>query len=124
MKTTKLINVLRANGIFSLASGLLLTLLYRPIAELFEIENQTIFQIVGVGLILFSGLVLYQTMRKTISKTQIQVIIFQDWAWVVASIILLVGQFYHISLIGQVIIASIAIVVGVFALLQNKFLSV
>ena len=125
MKTNeqKLRTVLNANATFSLLSGLTLLLFTNTITQLFTIEEPLVFHVIGGGLLFFALTVYYQANRNTINPKQVMLIIYQDWAWVAGSAILLIGGFFAISTIGQLLIAGVAVLVGSFAILQERYLS-
>lgn len=114
--------VLLANGTFSLLSGLALITLAESIARLMGIANNEVLRYVGIGLIVFAGTVLYAAFKKPISKQQVWSIIVQDWAWVVASILVIVLQTWQLTATGYWMIGVVAIIVGDFAIFQMRYL--
>lgn len=112
-------NVIKANALFSLTSGTSLLVFAETIARIMNIANANILIIIGVGLLLFVGFLLYNAYRKEINPKQVQFIILQDWLWVITSAILLAFDPFNISLMGNVIIGAVACLVMLFAILQN-----
>ena len=117
---TKLKRVLLGNAIFSTVSGLSLLLFTDPIAAFMNIGMPSILMWLGVGLLLFAGLVAYHATRPTINAKQVQSIIIQDWAWVAGSAGILLFQLFNLSFWGYALVADVAVVVAVFALLQSR----
>ncbi|MBL4623970.1 MAG: hypothetical protein JKY42_02335 [Flavobacteriales bacterium] len=124
MKTTeqKLRIVLNTNATFSLLSGIFLLAFTKPIVHLFGVNEPLVFQLIGGGLLFFALTVYFQASRKQLNSKQILFINYQDWGWVLGSMVLLIGQFFGISIAGQVLIGAVAILIAVFALLQKKYL--
>lgn len=109
---------LQLNFLFSSASGLLLVILYQPIAILFGTNNTTVFWMVGIALIYFAITIWYEIKRQR--KFAILWIIIQDFLWVVGSLILIVLNPFEITLIGNLIIAIIGLIVLFMAVNQVK----
>ena len=112
---------LLSNGLFSLGSGVALILLYQKFAQWFEVEYESPFWIIGIGLILFSILVLVEVRRQ--QPLGVLLIVVQDVLWVLASFVLLVTMPFAISDLGNQLIAVVAIVVLFFALAQSRALA-
>lgn len=105
----KLQKALKANTLFSSISGILMILLNRQIADVFETKNTTVFLIVGVILICFAVTIWYEINKQR--KLAILWIIIQDFLWVLGSLILIIFNPFQITLIGNLIIGMIAIIV-------------
>lgn len=112
--------VLRVNAIFSTASGLVL-ILVRPLASLMQANSRTLI-FIGIGLILFALTVMHAALRKDVSRKQVLSIVVQDWVWVVASLIVIALQAWQLSSVAYMLIGAVAVIVGLFASLQLKFL--
>ncbi len=54
---TRLRNLLRSNGLFSTATGLVAAVAAGPVAELLEIDQVWVVRFLGVSLVVFAGLV-------------------------------------------------------------------
>ena len=118
----KLKGVLIANGAFSLISGLVLITVAHSIAKLMGIANDQVLVYVGIGLVVFAGTVLYAAFKNPLSKKQVWSIIIQDWAWVLASILVIVLQAWQLTSTGYWMIAVVALIVGDFAFFQMRWL--
>ncbi len=119
MKSEKLLRkAVLSNAAFSFISGIILTGFNQEVANLLNLENAGILIWIGIGLLLFVMSLLYAATRKPLNPLQIKVIIYQDWAWVVGSFILLMTKPFDVSTIGYVLVILIASIVAVFALLQ------
>lgn len=119
----KLKTALRANAAFSATSGIALILFANSIADLMNITNANILLFIGIGLLFFASTVFLAASRKEIRSKEVKGIIIQDWAWVLGSAVLLVLRPFDISLTGNWIIATIALIVAFFALAQRKALA-
>ncbi len=109
-----------ANAVFSGTSGATLVVGRAMIATYMGTDNPEIFLWVGVGLLLFAISVFYEAFRKTPNVRQIQFIIYQDWAWVMGSVVILLWQPWDLTARGYWLIAIIAVVVGMFAIMQRS----
>lgn len=120
----KLKNVLLGNAVFSIISGLILIFFRNPIGELMRVKLPSILLYVGIGLLFFAGSIIWQATRTTFSGKRIKAIIIQDWLWVIGSIIIIALQSFDLSVLGYQMIFGVAILVGVFAILQQKYLNI
>ncbi|MEM8969660.1 MAG: SRPBCC family protein [Bacteroidota bacterium] len=111
---------LRANALFSGISGITLITLSRSIAELFGTENNTVFWITGIALIVFSATIVYEIAKQR--PLAILWIIVQDFLWVIGSIVLLVFNPFSISSTGMLIIGLVALIVLYMAINQASAL--
>ncbi|WP_353779100.1 hypothetical protein [Winogradskyella sp. 3972H.M.0a.05] len=107
---------LTINAIFSGLSGVILVITSTYIAQLFKVENNTPFWIIGLALIFFSGTIVYEI--KRLKPSGVLSIIIQDIIWVIGSIVLLMFQPFEISKTGNAIIAIIAFIVLLMAIHQ------
>ena len=112
--------VLTANAVFSGLSGLTLVFTYGVFARLFSVSNSTIFLIIGILLMLFSTLILFQIKKQ--NRKGILFIILQDVLWVIGSLLILFFKPFGISAIGHIIIGTVALIVLLLAFGQTKFL--
>lgn len=120
-KLNKIQKSLRQNAIFSGVSGIILILLNKQIANIFELENITVFWSIGVILLFFSFTIIYEIIKQR--PIAILWIILQDFLWVIVSIVLIVLNIFDISKLGNLIILSIAIVVLLLGINQSKALA-
>ncbi len=107
------------NAVFSGISGLTLILFHNSTAKIFQLKNNSIFWIIGIVLLYFMTTIFYEI--KTQRKIAIQWIIFQDFLWVIASLVILITNPFQISYTGNVIIGIIALIVLFMGL--NQFLA-
>ena len=122
----KLQKALKANALFSSMSGILLILFNCQLADLFGVSCNTVFWIVGLILIYFSGTICYEIEKQR--HVAVIWIIIQDFTWVLGSFFLLLYNPYNITLAGNIVIGFIALIVLVMALnqivgLKNTFYS-
>ncbi|WP_075342157.1 hypothetical protein [Tenacibaculum agarivorans] len=100
---------LLANAIFSGLSGIILTVAHVKIATLFNLKNTTVFWVIGVVLLYFTGTIVYEIKKQR--KIAVQWIILQDFLWVLGSGIILIFTPFQISTIGNRLIGFIALIV-------------
>ena len=115
-------NALRANGIFSGISGLIIVLLHSQVLNWLGISGVNIMAI-GIGLILFSTYLFWVSSREQLNKSMVTGVIGGDWLWVVASAVLLAFKASMFSTLGIIIVADVALLVMVFAIWQQRGLS-
>ncbi len=113
-------NVLLINAVSSGATGLLLVLFSDFFAGLFGIESVSPFLETGIFLLAFAGFVFYEGRRSSINISRIRLIIALDTIWVVASVALLGLQPVAITVIGNLLIAAVALWVAGMAILQFR----
>ena len=107
---------LAGNATFSSLSGLGLIFLHQKIAELFHLENTTVFWVLGIGLLFFAITILIQIKKQ--NRKGVLFIIVQDLLWVVGSLLLLILNPFSISSFGNIAIGIVAGIVLLFAILQ------
>ena len=111
-------DALKANAAFSIASGMILLVFAGKLGQLMNITQVYILQLVGMSLLLFVAILLYNAFKKKLDIRQVKFIIIQDWAWVIGSMLLLLMDPFDISLLGNTLIAGVAIVVMLLAIFQ------
>lgn len=111
-----------ANAVFSLFSGLTLIVYNEPIAQLMLLQNNLALAIIGVGLLLFAGALLFTASVKNLKPVWVKGIICMDWCWVAGSVILLILNPFEISPGGNFLIAGVGVMVSIFALWQTHAL--
>ncbi len=109
--------VLQANAVFSTISGPALIIGAKPLSRLIGIDHWWILVVIGVVLLAFAvGLVLNSRRDIIIEKEVVQAIV-SDGVWVLGSaIVAFIGV---LTTAGIWIVASVALVVFAFALLQG-----
>lgn len=126
-RSSLLRTVLRANAAFSTISGLSFILLNQPIAELIGIQGETIFNllngelfliVVGAGLLPFAGFLWWFAMQQNLTVQITWGIITADFAWVIASAVILLVGLLPLTNLGKWGVLIIADTVLIFALLQ------
>lgn len=121
VRESKLRNILKANALFSLVSGLVLILFPEDTAIKMNLTNNLPLVIIGLGLILFAAIILFISYKKSLNYQFVKSIILQDLLWVLGSIILLIVMPFGISVWGNILISLIAVIVFCFAFLQYKY---
>ncbi len=113
----RLQKALGINFLFSGISGLGLIVFHKSIANLFGIEQNYIFWMIGIGLIFFALTILYEVKKQR--RLAVQWIVIQDFIWVVGSAILLILKPFNISNTGNNLITIVAIIVFLMAISQS-----
>jgi hypothetical protein len=108
---------LQADAIFSGASALLLSFGAAVLAPRLELP-EALLRESGLFLIAYTALVGWLGTRPSLPKGLVAIVIAGNAAWTIASIALLLSGWVTPNLLGEVLVAAQAIVVGVFAELQ------
>ena len=114
-----LINALRANALFSAISGLIIVFLHDQVLQWLGIGGVNIIGL-GIGLLLFSTYLFWMASRDVLPRSMVSGVIAGDWAWVIASAILLVFKAEVFSTLGIFLVADVALLVLVFAIWQQR----
>jgi hypothetical protein len=108
---------LLADAIFSGASALLLSLGAGALAPLLDLP-QTLLRETGLFLIAYTALVGWLGTRPSMPRALVAIVVAGNAAWTIASVALLFSGWVAPNLLGEILVAAQAIVVGVFAELQ------
>lgn len=110
---------LQANGCFSLLSGLLILGFTRPLAVWMGLPDPLWLWALVPGLVLFGSVVLGLGLKWEPPPGPVRVVIWLDWGWVLGSVALLSLDGPHFTKAGFLLVADMALVVAVFAVLQQ-----
>jgi hypothetical protein len=110
---------MRANAGFSGISGLVSLLGATVLATFTGIPLVTVFRVLGVVLILYALDLFWITSREKINVGFGITAVILDIAWVIASAILLLGDFIPLTIAGKWVILLLAEVVSIFAFVQG-----
>ncbi len=111
---------LLADAGFAFASGLVCALAAAPLSQLMGLSDPIYLTVLGIVLVLYS-LDLALVALKAAHKTLILKLFFAaDIAWIVASVVLLVGFSHWFSLTGMILIDVAALAVAGFAASKYK----
>jgi len=108
---------LLADAIFSGASALLLSLGAGALAPLLDLP-QALLRETGLFLIAYTALVGWLGTRPSMPRALVAIVVAGNAAWTIASVALLFSGWVTPNLLGEILVAAQAIVVGVFAELQ------
>jgi hypothetical protein len=108
---------LQADAIFSGASALLLSLGAGALAPLLHLP-EALLRETGLFLIAYAALVGWLGTRAALPKALVAIVVAGNAAWTIASVALLFSGWVTPNVLGEVLVAAQAIVVGVFAELQ------
>lgn len=111
-------NILKLNSISSGATGLILVLFAKTIAHIFGVVDTLPIILVGVFLVLFALFVFQVSIGKPLNSKAVTAVIGLDSAWVVVSAIALVFFIPVLTVIGNVMVAAVALWVAAMAFLQ------
>ncbi len=122
MSTTRLKRALLSNAAFSSISGFSMLVFSAPLSQLIGLSQPVPLRLIGAGLLLFAGSIIWTATRPSIPAKAVRAIIWQDWAWVAASAVVILLQAFDLSNIGYFLIAGVAAIVALFAVLQHRYL--
>jgi ammonia channel protein AmtB len=111
-------NALKANGVFSGISGLVLFIGHSSLAQMIELGNSIILMVIGISLMIFSWGLFKLASKQQMNKQAVWTIIGSDLAWVLASAILVFMFPNLINETGRLLVIGIAIIVFTLAELQ------
>ena len=114
--------ILFFNAGFSMLAASIILTSPLSITRLIGLSDAFWLQLIALGLIIFSALVCFVAVQKTASRSWVKLIISQDTLWVLSSILVLIFNPWHLNTFGLVLVAVIAVIIGLFAWLQNKHL--
>jgi hypothetical protein len=112
---------LLANALFSGFCGGLILLAESTVLGWLGIEGLGIWPI-GALLLLFSAYLFWMIRQRRLPRILVSGIIGGDWVWVLGSAVLLVLNAGLFSTTGVVLILDVAVVVAIFAVLQQRSL--
>jgi hypothetical protein len=111
-------NTLLGNSAFSFLSGFASIFFSRAIASFLGLSASWIILALGIGLILY-GIEIYAGARANpVHKGIATIAVYADFAWVLASAVLIFANLVDFTMAGKWAIAIIADIVLVFAILQ------
>jgi hypothetical protein len=114
---------LLSNFCFSLMSGLSLVLFSDEIGTLMEVRLSGALVYIGLGLLPFALFTIWVSQQKKNYQKWVKLIIYMDLSWVIGSCVILLFQPFTINATGNIIIGVVALIIGLFALLQKRGLS-
>ncbi|MCG8577526.1 MAG: hypothetical protein MI810_21780 [Flavobacteriales bacterium] len=114
---------LLSNFCFSLMSGLSLVLFSDEIGTLIEVRLSGALVYIGLGLLPFALFTIWVSQQKKNYQKWVKLIIYMDLSWVIGSCVILLFQPFTINATGNIIIGVVALIIGLFALLQKRGLS-
>lgn len=117
-------NVLLINGVSSGATGAALVVLGNFVASIFGVSQPQTFWAVGIFLVVFAILVITEGLKTAANPKRVQLIIALDISWVVVSFLVVILQLFNISVMGNVMIAAVALWVMAMAWLQIQGLKI
>ncbi len=116
---TLLRRALRANALFSTASGALFLLASPQVADFLGLDGAAPFiAVAGIGILLFAAFVLYTATRERINPRLALAITGLDVVWVIGSAGLLLSGALSLTTAGRWAVLIVADVVAVFALIE------
>ena len=121
MNTTRLLrSALSTNALFSLCCAIYLLMEPGLIGNLIGWENPLFYQGLGLGLLGFAGDLIHQASRPKMSPMRALLASLADFGWVLGTIIILMVFTGTLSFTGQLLLASVAVVILVCGVFQAK----
>jgi hypothetical protein len=120
-KSNPLRTALLSNAAFSVLSATVFLIAANPLAKLMHLPYPLVLQVIGGGLVVFVGLLLW--VAKHQRPFWVRTVIIMDATWVVGSAVVLVWDPVGFSIWGIGLILGIALVVAGLALWQWRALN-
>jgi hypothetical protein len=117
-RSTLLRRTLRTNAVFTLLTGVLLTIDAGPIAAFIGLPAPWVLVAVGVLCLGYAALLFLAARRTPIVRGHGLAFVVADAAWVVASAVVLLGGLAPLTTAGVWAVLIVADIVAVFAALQ------
>lgn len=104
----ELTKYLTINSLFSSICGLIMLIFNSKLIRIFGIQNQYVFPVIGLNLIIFSFFVWHVSRKQLTNKILVWTISILDILWVLVSFAIVFYGLFVISLIGIIIIILVA----------------
>jgi hypothetical protein len=118
MSSETLRHAFTANGLFSLASGLVFLLGGSALGAVLGLPDGPILQILGAGLLPFGAWLVWLSRRPDLTPRAGRMVSIMDAQWVVGTLVLLAGWPELLNTTGRTLAVGIALVVAAFAFWQ------
>lgn len=105
----KLKKYLTINSIFSAFSGVFLVLFSNWLNAFFNIQNQYVFPVIGLNLIIFSLFVWYVSRNHLFNKKLVNLISVLDAFWVLGSLFIIFSGGFDLSGNGKILTGAVAV---------------
>ena len=111
-------NALLANAVFSTFCALFIIFAHNLVLGWLGVALNI--RVLGFALLLFAVYLVWMSRSTHLPRHLVTGVIAGDWAWVVGSVVLVAIKYTSFSTFGVFLTLDIALVVGVFALLQGR----
>ena len=108
------------NSFFSISCGTIMLFFSIKLNSFFNINNEFIFQVIGLNLIFFSILVYYVSLKHLRNKLLVNIISLLDAVWVIGSLIIILFDLFNLSNNGKIIIGLVAVWIAFLGYKQFK----
>lgn len=112
---------LNVNAGFSFFSGAVMLTFNDGLQSAFGFDNDWVFPIVGLHLMVFGVFVAFVAKRKHEHKGLVSTITLLDLGWVIGSTVLVLFQPFGLNPLAHLIISGVAGWIGLLAFLQWKY---
>lgn len=119
--TTFLRRSLQLDGVASGLTGVLLLVAAGPVSALIGLAASGVARIIGAGLIVYAGALLWNARRTTVARGEVVAAVLLNIAWVIGSAALVLAG--PLTALGNLAVAAVAAVVLGFTLLEIVGLS-
>jgi len=116
----KLKTYLTLNSCFSAICGTTMLLFTKGLNSFFNIDNNYIFPILGLNLIIFAGFVWYVSRKQLSNKLLVNIISGLDALWVIGSLAIISFGIFGLPGRANILIGIIAIWIGFLGYRQFK----
>lgn len=120
IKMKELKKYLTINSIFSAICGIIMLVLSSGLNSFFNTQNEYIFPIIGLNLIIFSGFVWFVSQKQLANKILVNLISGLDALWVLGSLIIILFGLFDLSRNGNILIGIVALWIAFLGYKQFK----
>jgi hypothetical protein len=103
---------LTINSVFSAACGIIMLVFSNQLNRFFGIQNQYVFPVIGLNLLVFSVFVWYISRKQLTKKPLVHLISFLDLLWVLGSLAIILLGLFDLSRNGTILIGIVAVLIA------------
>lgn len=100
---------LTINSVFSAICGITMLIFSSGLNSYFYVQNEYVFPVIGLNLIVFSVFVWFVSQKQLTNKTLVNLISGLDALWVLGSLIIILLGLFDLSRNGSILIGIVAV---------------
>jgi len=111
---------LTINSVFSGICGIAMLVFSSGLNSFFHIQNEYVFPVIGLNLIVFAGFVWYVSQKQLTNNLLVNLISGLDALWVLGSLTIIALGLFNLSKNGNILIGIVAVWIGFLGFKQFK----